>query len=235
MTVRGGSGEAGEAGASRSGRREKSKAIAELVAAFDTMDEREIVRLRDVARALHDRDADEVVVFTSGPADLDVAETVLPPEAINAVWRGRLSLLVVADSVAVPKRAHDESLEARNQERVRRLREDILAESVSVSDAAALIRRTEQTAINRAVNGDMLAFRDGVKWMFPRWQFDAMQDKGVVAGLSEARRILDIPPFSAVLWFRKPAPALGGRRPIDALRHGDVADVVSLARTVGTQ
>ncbi len=236
MTVRGGPGEAGEASASESGPRSKSRVIAEIVAVFDTMDEHEIVRLRDVARALHDRNSDEVVVFTSGPPDLDVTEALLPPEAMNAVWRGQISLLVGgADSVAVPKRARNESLEARNQERVRRLRQEILAESVPVSDAAASIGRTEQAAINRAVNGDVLAFRDGVKWMFPRWQFDAMQDKGVVAGLGEARRALDIPSFSAVLWFRKPAPALGGRSPIDALRDGDVAEVVSLARTVGTQ
>jgi uncharacterized protein (DUF2384 family) len=53
--------------------------------------------------------------------------------------------------------------------------------------------------------------------------------------LGDVRRTLDIPPFSAVLWFRRPAPELGDRRPIDALRAGDVAPVVALARTVGTQ
>ncbi|HTD33750.1 MAG TPA: antitoxin Xre/MbcA/ParS toxin-binding domain-containing protein [Candidatus Elarobacter sp.] len=126
-------------------------------------------------------------------------------------------------------------LEKRNADRARALREEIMEESVPVAEAARLIGRTEQTAINRAKAGEMLAFRDGAKWMFPGWQFDASHDGGVVPGLRETCAALGVPPFTAVTWFRKPSRALGNRRPIDVLRAGELETVLTAAKSTGSQ
>jgi hypothetical protein len=129
----------------------------------------------------------------------------------------------------------DLELERRNTERARGLREAVLRESISLTEAARLIGRTEQTAINRAKAGDLLAFRDGVRWMFPSWQFDSSESSGVVRGVVEVRRALDVPAYSAVMWFRKLNKALENRRPIDALKAREIERVIAVARSVGQQ
>lgn len=131
------------------------------------------------------------------------------------------------------RKARLKALDDENAARLRKVREEILAESVPVSRAAELIGRSEQTAINRTGAKEMLAFRDGVKWMFPVWQFDAAQDAGVVRGIRDVLRVLEIPAFSSVLWFRRPNPALDGNTPRNVLRKGDVDRVVELARSTG--
>jgi hypothetical protein len=131
--------------------------------------------------------------------------------------------------------AHETVLETRNADRARALRDEVLRESVPVGQAARLLGRTEQTAINRAKAGEMLAFRDGNRWMFPSWQFDGAQDNGIVSGIRETIKALEVAPYLAVTWFRKANRVLENRRPIDVLRAGEIERVVTAAKSVGQQ
>jgi hypothetical protein len=115
------------------------------------------------------------------------------------------------------------------------LRRELLSESIPVAEAARLIGRTEQTAINRAKAKEMLGIRDGVRWMFPGWQFDAKHESGLVPGLTDVLQAVDAPSFSVALWLRAPSPVLDARRPIDALRSGDIDGVLATARSLGSQ
>ncbi len=64
---------------------------------------------------------------------------------------------------------------------------------------------------------------------YPVVQFDG---RAVVAGLGDVLAILDpvADPLTVIAWLTGTQPSLGERRPVDALRAGDVEAVVALAR-----
>jgi hypothetical protein len=71
------------------------------------------------------------------------------------------------------------------------------------------------------------------EWMFPVWQFG--DRGGVLPGLREVLGILreGHPAFNdltAITFFLNPSPYLKGRKPLEALRDGDLATVREQAR-----
>jgi hypothetical protein len=59
---------------------------------------------------------------------------------------------------------------------------------------------------------------------------------GLVAGLKEVQQALPPRnPWAVLNFFVRPDDRLGGRKPIDVLRQGDVKLVVSAARGMGLQ
>ena len=114
------------------------------------------------------------------------------------------------------------------------LRDELLKDSLTAPEVAQLLRVSRQTPHDRVDSGALLAVLDKGALRFPRWQFDPNGPDGVVAGLPGIIRSLPaMPALAKVNWFVRANPYLEGRRPIDALRQGDVEHVRDSAEATG--
>ena len=104
-----------------------------------------------------------------------------------------------------------------------------------MSDVAALLGVGRQTPHDRQKTGTLLGVKDRGQWRFPAWQFDPDGPDGVIAGLPEVIRSMRRPvsDVGRVRWFITPKPLLRGRTPLDALRAGEVDEVVAEAEALG--
>ena len=65
------------------------------------------------------------------------------------------------------------------------------------------------------------------KWRYPRWQFTA---NGILPGIRECLKALQTDNgFGAMIFFLSPRHSLGGKRPLDLLRKGDIKEAVAVA------
>jgi hypothetical protein len=81
--------------------------------------------------------------------------------------------------------------------------------------------------------GTLLAVLDRGVWRFPAWQFDPEGPDGVVEGLPEVLRALEVSPLAKASWLVRPNQYLEGRTPLAALKEGRVEAVRSAAEAVG--
>ena len=121
------------------------------------------------------------------------------------------------------ERAHIRGLEVRQQL--------MAAEggSWSSEEVARLLQISKTAVLKRLAAGRLLAWREErlQAARFPRWQFD---DHGhVLDGLEEVLAILHqdaaLDAWGKVLFFLREKPGLGGRRPLDLLRQGNLKEV----------
>ncbi|MBI3980103.1 MAG: DUF2384 domain-containing protein [Chloroflexi bacterium] len=112
-------------------------------------------------------------------------------------------------------------------------RDDLLREALTAPDVARLLGVSRQTPHDRVESGSLLAVLDRGALRFPPWQFDPNGPDRVVAGLPAVIRALRMPPLAKINWLTRPNPYLEGRRPIDALRQGEVERVLDNARGTG--
>lgn len=130
-----------------------------------------------------------------------------------------------ADKLA---RAHLRGLAARQQ----------LAEaeggSASSEEVARLLEISKTAVLKRLAVGRLLAWREErlQAARFPRWQFDAHGH--VLPGLEETLALLQqderLDAWGKILFFLQEKPALGGQRPLDALRAGELDAVRQAAQ-----
>lgn len=99
-------------------------------------------------------------------------------------------------------------------------------------EVAASLHLTRQAVDKRRRLGKLLAVsRGGNRWAFPVWQIEAGR---TLPGLEETLRALrGHDAWSRAAFFLAPSARFGGRRPIDALRGGDVEAVVRAAKGFG--
>jgi hypothetical protein len=116
-----------------------------------------------------------------------------------------------------------------------RQRQALIADALSAPQVARLLQTSRQTPLNRAEKGTLLALYQNGKWLFPRWQFDTKGTDGVITGLPQVLQVLQVSPVEKLSWFVRRSPYLEDRTPLEVLRSGDLARVVSLARGVGGQ
>ena len=110
--------------------------------------------------------------------------------------------------------------------------------AVSASDAAKLYggRKpvTAEAMRRNAKLGSVIAVRDGLgEWLFPVWQFESRG--GVIPGLSDVLAALKDghPAYTdttPITFFLNPSPHLAGRTPLEALKAGELDEVVREAR-----
>jgi len=101
-----------------------------------------------------------------------------------------------------------------------------VAESLNVS-RSTLYRRLARRKILGLRTADN-------KYLFPSWQFD--RDGHVPEQLAEVLSAIDPhlqDPWGDALWLNSPASFLGGDRPIDRIRRGDMRDVLRVASRIG--
>lgn len=113
-------------------------------------------------------------------------------------------------------------------------RQELLANSYTASEVAKLLgTKSRQTPHDRRKNNSLIAIQDNGVWKFPKWQFDPTGPDGVIPGLPEVLKALDIPDFSKIDWLTRPNPEFNGCTPIQVLKKGQKDRVISEAQTVG--
>ena len=105
--------------------------------------------------------------------------------------------------------------------------------SLSGPQAAQMLGRPRQTPHDRVRAGTLLAVRERGGLRFPRWQFDPDGPDGILAGLPQVLKALDISPLAKVSWLVRANPFLQGRSPVQALKSGELEAVLVRARGVG--
>ena len=102
------------------------------------------------------------------------------------------------------------------------------------SEAAALLGVSSAAVTKRRGKGGLIAFKHKEDWRYPRWQFDGA---AVLPGAIAVWKVLpdrhDV--AGLVRWFTLPTRQLSGRTPEQALRDGDVDDVIDAASYVGSR
>ena len=97
-----------------------------------------------------------------------------------------------------------------------------------------LLRGVSRQAIDKRVQqGSLLAVPGpSNRRSFPTLQFN--RDGSVLAGLKEVREALPVEsPWAVLNFLANPDDRLGGRKPVDVLRAGKVAQVIQAARLYG--
>jgi hypothetical protein len=99
--------------------------------------------------------------------------------------------------------------------------------SLTQADVARLLGKSEQ-AVSKDQRLLRIRNRDG-RPVYPVLQF---QGRGQLSGLAEVIGVLlgSLQPLTVASWLTSEHAGLGQRRPVDALRDGDVDQVAALAR-----
>lgn len=143
-------------------------------------------------------------------------------EAINMLTQGR-------------RYSPEETLlmELEMQRRAFDTRRELLKGALTSTEVARLLGTQRQTPHDRLKSGTLLGIEENGRWMFPYWQFDASGPNGVVCGLPETLRALQISAIAKAKWLTLSNAYLEGRTPLAALKDGDIARVVDTALAVG--
>jgi hypothetical protein len=129
---------------------------------------------------------------------------------------------------------HRRDLEERNNRRRFELRARILDDTYSADEVSNMLRLSKQAVLNRARAKQILGIWDANRMRFPKWQFDPENRTQVVQGFDRVLHALEVSDFAAASWLSRENPILEGRRPIDALKAGEVDRVVTEGRAVGS-
>lgn len=111
-------------------------------------------------------------------------------------------------------------------------RQELLKSSLTAPQVADLLNTTRQTPHDRLKKSSLIAVQDNGVWKFPTWQFDPEGPDGVIAGLPDVLKALNVPALSKISWLTRPNNALNGLTPIEALKFGQIDDVIAEAKTV---
>ena len=108
--------------------------------------------------------------------------------------------------------------------------------SLSAEEAAREIGISKPAILKRYQKGQLIAWREERQnaARFPVWQFD---DHKVLNGLEAVLKVLNagsrLDDFGRMLFFQANMGFLGGRRPLDCLRAGEVNKVLDAAKGYG--
>ncbi len=103
--------------------------------------------------------------------------------------------------------------------------------TLSATEVARLLRRSRQAVDKQRRTGRLLALRAGPSWRYPAWQF---VDGQPLPGLPEVLAALrEVSPWTAAAFLLSRNARLGGRRPVDLLRRGELDAVVRAAQAYG--
>jgi hypothetical protein len=192
-------------------------------------------RLQTGVRASRDLSKDELQVVASL---VDIANAGTPMKKRSSLSRGILSAIKTVqearndpfaevDDPMSPEEAVEALLWAESEMQANR--EILLKDSISAAEAATLIGRSRQSVERLRRDGRLLALRAGSQWRYPRWQFEPDAPGGVLPGLEEVVKNLQLSPAGAAFWLLQPAERLGGVPPIELLRRHRPEPVIQLA------
>lgn len=114
-----------------------------------------------------------------------------------------------------------------------RHRRQLLESSLTASQVAELLGTSRQTPHDRIKSKSLLGLRDNGVYRFPIWQFDVEGSDGVIEGLPEVLKALQVNDFAKLSWLMKPNSFLDGLTPVEALKQKQVKQVLQEAYGVG--
>ncbi|MBF2099202.1 MAG: DUF2384 domain-containing protein [Gloeomargaritaceae cyanobacterium C42_A2020_066] len=112
-------------------------------------------------------------------------------------------------------------------------RRHLLACALTASQVAKRLGTSRQTPHDRVKARTLLGVLDNGVVKFPSWQFDPASSEGVIPGLPDVLKALQVSDFAKLSWLTHPQPVFEGQTPIERLKAGDVDRVVQEARAVG--
>ena len=118
-----------------------------------------------------------------------------------------------------------------------RIKQELLRETgggLNTAQVASVLGMTRQGVDKRRIRGTILAVPIGsAEFIYPACQFTS---EGLVPHLAEVLQSFQVRnPWTKLSVLLAPAPALGGRNPISALKDGDVKEVMAVAAAFGEQ
>ena len=114
------------------------------------------------------------------------------------------------------------------------LRANLLRKTISTTQVAKLLDcSSRQTPLDRVKNQTLIAVKDNGQWKYPLWQFDAEGTDGVVEGLPEIIKTLQVSNLAKISWLRSPNVVFDNQTPLDMLKQGKIEQVVNEAVGVG--
>ncbi len=174
---------------------------------------------------------------------LEVCLETLPPQGLEQ-FADHLETTVHKSKHSQPETLIGSLLNDINEDEEKRLeflalhnyfecRQDLLKDVLTAPQVAKLLNTSRQTPHDRLKKNTLIAVQDNGVCKFPVWQFDASGADGVIPGLPEVLKVLNVPALSKISWLTKPNPAFDGSTPVDALKGGRKDKVVCEARSVG--
>lgn len=112
-------------------------------------------------------------------------------------------------------------------------RRQLLAHALTASQVARLLGTSRQTPHDRVKAKTLLGVHDNGVVKFPSWQFDPASSEGVIPGLPDVLKALQVSDLAKLSWLTRPQPVFEGQTPVERLKAGDVDRVVQEARAVG--
>ena len=112
-------------------------------------------------------------------------------------------------------------------------RKRLLSSAIPASRVAEMLGVSRQTPHDRVRAGLLLGILDNNVLKFPDWQFDPAGPNGVVEGLPEVLAALKCGIFAKISWLATPNAIFDGQTPIEALKLGQLQEVVHEAGAVG--
>jgi hypothetical protein len=192
------------------------------------------------ALALQPRDVRVLVI----PSNAKAKERLHKSDAGHPVSASQLAAEAAAAphparTAVIDKSAYEPDARSRALlQGVRIVQEDLRAAggAYDLNQVRALLHGVSRQRIDRRVKERMLLAVPGPsnRRLYPTIQFD--RDGSVVEGLKPVLEALPTRnPWAALNFLARPDDRLSGRRPIDVLKHGDVALVVEAARRMAEQ
>jgi hypothetical protein len=126
-------------------------------------------------------------------------------------------------------------LELANLHRLYQRRQRLLEKSLTSTEVADLLNwKTRKTIHDKLKAKDILGIKDKGVYRFPVWQFDPSGDDGILDGLPQVLKALEVSDFTKLNWLLKPHPAFDNQTPVEMLKGGNIHDVLVEARAVNT-
>ncbi|MGB5634748.1 MAG: hypothetical protein WBM86_18460 [Waterburya sp.] len=126
-------------------------------------------------------------------------------------------------------------LELANLHRLYQRRQRLLEKSLTSTEVANLLDwKTRKTIHDKLKANNILGIKDKGIYRFPVWQFDPQGDDGILDGLPQVLKALEVSDFTKLNWLSKPHPAFDNQTPVEMLKGGNIHDVLVEARAVNT-
>jgi hypothetical protein len=117
-----------------------------------------------------------------------------------------------------------------------RRREEIVADALTTTQAAKRLKLSRQGPHDRRREHQLLGVPHNSDWLWPAWQFDGRTRTGVLRQLPPVLEALSsLEEWDQAFWLTTPRVELDERTPVEALREGDGASIVLLARAAATR
>lgn len=171
----------------------------------------------------------EQLVAIADPKDLEVLAARLQPKRVNET-EIELAKEIAGDDYTDEPSWH---LELANLHRLYERRRRLLEKSLTSTEVAELLGfQTRKTVHDRLKAGSLLGIKDNGIYKFPVWQFDPEGDDGILDGLPQVLKALEVSDFTKLNWLTKPHLAFNNQTPVEMLKQGRLHEVLVEARGV---